>query len=102
MVTLYGGLHQRTRRALKPTVDSGNAYCAEIICLHPSRWINPATPWHLAHDRTTGGYLGPAHARCNMAEQARNRHQVRHGHTTHDTHRTQRRHRGRHTASRDW
>lgn len=68
----YGSEHQQTRARLRPTVDRGEAYCAEVICLMPSRWIEPGTPWDLAHDRSGASlYLGPAHAKCNRAEGAR-------------------------------
>lgn len=66
----YGGAHQRERRKWDPTVKAGNAYCAEPICLEPTRWINPSEQWDLAHNRTTGGYHGPAHTRCNRSEGA--------------------------------
>lgn len=67
----YGADHQAQREAWRPTVEAGQAHCTEIICLNTSRWIQPGTPWDLAHDRTTGGYLGPAHRKCNRSEGAR-------------------------------
>lgn len=73
----YGHAHQLEREAHRPTVDAGEADCHEIICLEQldgrGRWIPPDTPWDLAHNRDTGTYLGPAHARCNRAEAARYR-----------------------------
>lgn len=70
----YGYPHQQARAAAKPSVDAGHAYCAELICLMPDRWIRPGTYWDMAHDRThPGHYLGPAHRRCNRAEGARHR-----------------------------
>jgi hypothetical protein len=75
----YGGKHQARRKQDAPLVDSGQAYCAEIICLYEqetgnpeSRLIEPGSPWDEAHDRQRPGhYLGPAHARCNRAEGGR-------------------------------
>jgi len=72
----YGGRHQRLRGQVRQQVDAGEAYCTEVICLEEldgrSRWIEPGTPWHLAHDRAAGPgmYLGPAHERCNTSEGA--------------------------------
>jgi hypothetical protein len=71
MANQYGGTHQATRRQFKPDVDAGRARCAELVCVMQSRWIRPGSAWDLAHDRTHGGYLGPAHRRCNRAEGAR-------------------------------
>jgi hypothetical protein len=67
----YGRDHQNTRAQLQPLVDAGYAQCREPICLYPTRWIQPGTPWDLAHDRVHGGYLGPAHAKCNRTEGAK-------------------------------
>lgn len=67
----YGWDHQQERARWKPTVDRGEAWCTEPICLMRDRWIPPGTPWDLAHNRETGGYRGPAHARCNRSEGAR-------------------------------
>jgi len=36
----------------------------------PTRWIQPGTPWDLAHGPTRDTYLGPAHAACNRSEGA--------------------------------
>lgn len=65
----YGGRHQRIRAELQPLVDTGQAYCAERICLYPSRWIKPGTAWDLAH-ADGNQYRGPAHAKCNRSEGA--------------------------------
>lgn len=67
----YGNTHQRTKDTHRPIVDAGMGWCNEVICLHDTRWINPQEPWDLAHDRVNGGYLGPAHRRCNRSEGAR-------------------------------
>jgi hypothetical protein len=67
----YGSAHQSERLRLEPFVASGQADCAEIICLKPSRRISPDEPWDLAHDRLTGLHRGPAHRSCNRAEGAR-------------------------------
>jgi hypothetical protein len=72
----YGPKHVAERARVKPEVDAGLAYCAEVVCLYEqetgdqeSRWIEPGTDWHLAHDRKRPGqYHGPAHARCNDSE----------------------------------
>lgn len=67
----YGTAHQRERDTWRPIVDAGMAFCAEPICLMPSRWIPPGSTWDLAHDRTNPGtYRGAAHARCNRSEGA--------------------------------
>jgi hypothetical protein len=68
---LYGRTHQKTRAQWAPIVDAGQGWCAEPVCLHPSRWIPPGTPWHLAHRDGQDGYRGPAHRRCNIAERNR-------------------------------
>lgn len=62
--------HRAEKARLRPIVDAGHAYCAEPRCLEPTRWIRPGTAWDLAHNRTTGGYHGAAHARCNRSEGA--------------------------------
>jgi hypothetical protein len=72
----YGHTHQQERRRWLPIVQAGEAYCAEPICLHANRWIAPDAEWHLAHNRDTGGYRGPAHARCNTSEGARYRNHI--------------------------
>ena len=73
----YGGQHQKLRAQWKPTVDAGHAWCTEVICLQPTRWIPPGTPWHLAHTPDRGGYRGPAHEQCNIAEVNRRRSDAR-------------------------
>lgn len=66
----YGAAHQAERARWQPTIDRGEGRCAELICLMPTRVIQPGRRWDLAHDRTTGGYLGPAHPKCNRTEGA--------------------------------
>lgn len=69
----YGYRHRQEREAWRPIVEAGRAYCSEVRCLMPSRWIPPGSSWHLAHDHTdpTGTrYRGPAHAGCNSSEGA--------------------------------
>jgi hypothetical protein len=70
----YGSQHQTERAKWKPTVEAGEAYCQERICLMPDRWINPLEQWDLAHGFDRGTYLGPAHSRCNRSEGSRRWH----------------------------
>lgn len=63
--------HKAERQRLAPHVDAGHAFCAERICVMPTRWIPPGTPWDLAHNEDRTGYLGPAHQRCNRAAAGR-------------------------------
>jgi hypothetical protein len=71
MATDYGWEHQKVRASWAPIVNAGDAWCSEPVCLMRDRWIRPGSPWDLAHDRDTGGYRGPAHARCNRSEGSR-------------------------------
>ena len=81
--TPYGPEHRAERERLRPDVEAGRTHCAELVCLveqdrgedtppdQPGRWrwIEPGTPWDLAHDHTAAeGWRGPAHARCNRSE----------------------------------
>ena len=70
----YGAAHRAERERWQTTIDNGEAQCAEPICLQArdghGRRINPGEPWDLAHDRATGDWRGPAHARCNRSEGA--------------------------------
>ena len=67
----YGGQHQKLRAQWKPAVDAGQAICHAAICLHPSRWIQPGTPWHLGHTADRTAWTGPEHALCNEADGGR-------------------------------
>lgn len=68
----YGTAHEKLRAQWKPLVDSGQAWCAETVCIEPGgRWIRPGTPWDLAHTSDRSGYKGPAHASCNRADGGR-------------------------------
>lgn len=72
--TTYGHAHRKERDRWRPVVAAGEAWCAELVCLMPSRWIAPGSAWDLAHDRANGGYLGPSHSGCNRAEGGREKH----------------------------
>jgi hypothetical protein len=50
-------------RSIAPLVRAGKATCAR--CGEP---IHPEDDdWHLDHNADRNGYLGPSHARCNLA-----------------------------------
>jgi hypothetical protein len=66
----YGAAHQRERLRWKPTVDAGEAFCAQPICLMTNRWIPPGTAWALGHDDTGTRWIGPVHKRCNDSDGA--------------------------------
>lgn len=66
----YGSSHQRLRKQYARMVAAGRAQCSEVVCLSPTRWIQPGTPWDLAHGATRDTYRGPAHAACNRSESA--------------------------------
>ena len=61
----WGHSHQRRRAAIAPIVRAGKATCAR--CGEP---IHPEDEWHLDHNAERNGYLGPSHARCNLAAAA--------------------------------
>lgn len=69
----YGGPHQKLRAKWQPIVDTGQAWCHAIICLKPSRWIQPGTPWHLGHNASRTNWTGPEHEQCNEADANRRR-----------------------------
>lgn len=54
------------RAALKLEVDAGRAVCCR--CRRP---IVPGTPWHADHNASRTGYLGAAHAACNLRAAAK-------------------------------
>jgi hypothetical protein len=66
----YGTAHQRERKRLTPTVNAGNAYCMQAICLMQSRWIPPGTAWALGHNDQRTAWIGPTHAPCNQHDGA--------------------------------
>lgn len=59
------------RKQAAKLVAAGQAICAEAVCLKPTRWIEPGTPWDLCHDTTGQVVLGPGHRACNRSEAAR-------------------------------
>ena len=57
----YSDAHVARRRQLEPRVATGQVACSR--CGQP---IQPGQPWHLDHTDDRRGYLGPAHATCNL------------------------------------
>ena len=66
----YGRRHREQRARDAAIVAEGDAYCAEVECLMPSRWIAPTDRWASAHDPTGTYYVGISHGRCNEHEAA--------------------------------
>jgi hypothetical protein len=67
----YGWAHQQQRAKWVPIVAAGQATCHARICLLPSRWIRPGTPWDMGHNDARTAWTGPEHSRCNRADGAR-------------------------------
>ena len=57
----YGSVHDARRRQVQPLVNSGNAVCSRCGDL-----ISPNERWHLDHADNRQGYIGVAHAYCNL------------------------------------
>lgn len=70
----YGKDHQRERERVARVVDAGGGFCVNPTC---GRWIAPGSKWHLGHDHRNGGYAGPEHAGCNVAERNKRHARVR-------------------------
>jgi hypothetical protein len=66
----YGYEHQKERRRLTPLVNSGQAVCAQPVCIHRDRTIQPGTPWALGHNDNRTAWIGPVHADCNQQDGA--------------------------------
>ena len=62
----YDATHVATRRWWKPIVEAGGVDC--VRCGLP---IARGSRWHLDHRDDGGGYLGPAHAKCNLRAAAK-------------------------------
>jgi len=73
----YGSDHQAERDRWKPVIDAGQGWCAETVCLKPSRRIPPGTPWDLGHTPDRLAVIGPCHMECNRAEGARRGNRLR-------------------------
>lgn len=67
----YRYAHQQERKRWAPIVERGEAMCSEPVCVKPSRWIPPGSKWHLSHNPSGTHWIGPSHAACNGAENAR-------------------------------
>jgi len=57
----YGEAHRRVRRRVARDVQAGVAVC--VRCGGP---LAAGSDWHLDHRDDGDGYLGPAHAGCNV------------------------------------
>jgi hypothetical protein len=57
----YTNAHVARRRQLEPLVATGQTHCSRC-----GELIEPGQPWHLDHRDDRQGYLGPAHATCNL------------------------------------
>ena len=60
--------HRAKVKQYRVDVDNGNGWCAELVCLMPSRHIEPGAAIDAAHAPGGLGYLGPAHPLCNRSE----------------------------------
>lgn len=65
----YGRAHDIERARWASAVRRGGVYCSR--CHEP---IAPDEPWHLDHSDDRSRYLGPSHARCNLAAGGRAAH----------------------------
>jgi hypothetical protein len=68
----YTNAHVARRRQLEPLVATGQVSCCR--CGQP---IEPGQPWHLDHRDDRRGYLGAAHATCNLRAAANKRNGTR-------------------------
>ncbi len=74
MASKYGHEHRKVRAQYQRLIDAGQGWCAEPICLMPSREIPPGSgpdDWHVCHDPSGTRIIGPGHARCNESEAAK-------------------------------
>lgn len=71
----YTNAHVARRRQLEPLVATG-----QVACSRCGQLIQPGQPWHLDHRDDRRGYLGPAHATCNLRAAANKRNSMRKDH----------------------
>lgn len=64
----YGSDHRLERKRVALVVEAGGAFCVNPRC---GGWIAPGSNWHLGHEHLSGGWRGPEHARCNVADRNR-------------------------------
>src|SRR5262245_48007686 len=65
----YTNTHVSRRRQLAPVVATG-----KVSCCRCGELIQPGEAWHLDHRDDRRGYLGPAHAACNLRAAGLKRH----------------------------
>lgn len=72
--------HREAVAKFRKLIDAGQGWCAEAVCLMPSRYIEPGAKFDAAHDPSGTVYIGPAHPRCNRSEGARRGNRARGSH----------------------
>ena len=64
--------HRAKVKQYRADVDSGNGWCAELVCLVEqgggTRYIPPFDPMDAGHTPDGLGYIGPVHPLCNRSE----------------------------------
>jgi hypothetical protein len=60
---------ERARWAQRLKRD-GVVYCAQPVCVMPSRAILEGQGWHLGHADNGVDYIGPTHVDCNVKDAA--------------------------------
>lgn len=61
--------HLKTRAAYAAALErDGYAWCAQPVCVMPSRKILPGSRWCAGHDDTGTRYIGLVHERCNIRD----------------------------------
>jgi hypothetical protein len=67
----YTSAHVTRRRQLAPLVATG-----KVACCRCGELIQPVDAWHLDHRDDRRGYLGAAHATCNLRAAGKKRHRM--------------------------
>jgi hypothetical protein len=68
----YRTAEHRRERAKWVTIleQQGYLVCAQPVCVMAQRTIGQGDAWHLGHNDSGTGYIGPTHARCNVRDGA--------------------------------
>jgi hypothetical protein len=64
--------HRDARAAMKAQIErDGYGYCAQPVCVMPSRLITLTMRWCAGHNDAGTAYIGPVHQRCNVRDGAK-------------------------------